>query len=214
MKCFFRYTVQLAAKTQQSHQSPFSKPLYITTTSSKPHIPKIQSISTDYSGSVLITFDYPCPYTGPTKFKIKVECQIDNDCDSDHLDEVDFSIREGEIKVVTKKAIFLQNLKLMFFRLNISHTIFPISSSLRPLLITASVKTLLVKTAAALLADLSTTATDVTISAEMGLALPEATSVVTQCMTVLMGAMNTTVSVMAGSVTVATVWITIRGVMG
>ena len=104
---FFRYTVQLAAKTQQSHQSPFSKPLYITTTSSKPHIPKIQSISTDYSGSVLIAFDYPCPYTGPTKFKIKVECQIDNDCDSDHLDEVDFSIREGEIKVVTKIAIFL-----------------------------------------------------------------------------------------------------------
>ena len=81
-------------------------------------------------------------------------------------------------------------------------------------MITASVKTLLVKTAAALLADLSTTATDVTISAEMGLALPEATSVVTKCMTVLMGAMNTTVSVMAGSVTVATVWITIRGVMG
>ena len=54
---------------------------------------------------------------------------------------------------------------------------------------------------------------DVTTDAKMGHVLIEATSPVTRSMTVLMVVMNMTVSVMAGSVTVDTVWTSPRDVM-
>ena len=76
----------------------------ITTVSAKPHVPRVQSISPDLSGAVLVSFDYPCPYTGPTEFRAKVECQEDFGCDSDLLHDSDFdNFKEGKIKVDNKR---------------------------------------------------------------------------------------------------------------
>ena len=96
----FRYTLQLEAISHHwDYKSSSSKSMEITTFSAKPNIPKIKSISTSTSGGVFITFDYPCPYTGLTEFRTKVECEVKNDCDDLH--DLDFvSLKEGEIKVM------------------------------------------------------------------------------------------------------------------
>ena len=97
-----RYSIQVAAKFHHGdYHSSFSKPLDIRTVSAKPHVPRIQSIAPDLSGAVLVSFDYPCPYTGPTEFRAKVECQEEFGCGADLIRDSDFeNFKEGKIKVV------------------------------------------------------------------------------------------------------------------
>ena len=77
-----------------------TKPIEVVTLSSKPNKPKITFVSQEDSGDLLVYFDYPCPHTGPTYFKLLVKCQVDSFCENDHFDYTKYdSIEEGLIKV-------------------------------------------------------------------------------------------------------------------
>ena len=77
-----------------------TKPIEVETLSSKPNKPKITYLSQEDNGDLLVYFDYPCPYTGATFFKLSVKCQVDSVCDNDHFDDTKYeSIEEGLIKV-------------------------------------------------------------------------------------------------------------------
>ena len=92
-----KYSVQIASKSIHSKkQSPFTEELSVETLSKKPHKPKILDISSDDSGTVHVDYDYPCPFTGPTEFKVLVECQKSSKCDSNHFQNMDYlNLREN-----------------------------------------------------------------------------------------------------------------------
>ena len=91
-----KYTVQISSKSNHSEkQSPFTEILDVETLSKRPHRPKILDISSDNFGIIHVDYDYPCPYTGPTHFKMNVECQKDAQCKSNHFEKMDY-INLGE----------------------------------------------------------------------------------------------------------------------
>ena len=94
--------MQIASKSHfNGHQiRNFSKELEIETLPTKPNMPKVIDVTRDKTNieAVLIEYEYPCPYTGPTHFKLKVECQMDSDCQANHFEMMEYkNTREGVI---------------------------------------------------------------------------------------------------------------------
>ena len=91
----------MSAKTLNSNISSAStKKLHVETLSSKPNVPVITESQIGNNGTILVKYDYPCPYTGPTSFRLKIECQADSSCSNNHLDNTQIrNVQEGSIMV-------------------------------------------------------------------------------------------------------------------
>ena len=91
----------MSAKTHHSNiSSPSTREIDVETLSSKPNRPVITETQIENDGTVLVKYDYPCPYTGPTSFRLNIQCQMDSPCAKDHLDNTQIkNIQDGSILV-------------------------------------------------------------------------------------------------------------------